>query len=114
MAITVVSGQSTPGANTKTSDLVSGTYQFVQRGKVTLIAKGSASGISATLMVGGIALTNDQPVVYTGTAGTISINDNIVVSQVVNGGKVELYLRNTTATAGTTCDYIVLFEPNAR
>jgi hypothetical protein len=61
--------------------------------------------------VGGVALINDQPVVYYGTAGTLSTNDNIVASQVVNGGRVELYLRNTTATAGTTCDYLILFEP---
>lgn len=111
MAIVVASGLSTPGANTKTADLISGSYQTVGRGKVTLVAKGSAAGINAYLFVGGVALINDLPVIYTGTAGTISINDNIVASQVMNGGKIELYLRNTTATAGTTCDYIVLFEP---
>lgn len=111
MAIVVASGQSTPGANTKTADLVSGTYQFVQRGKLTLVSKGSALGINATLTCGGVALINDNPVAYYGTAGTLSTNDNVVVSQVVNGGRVELYMRNTTATAGTTVDYILLFEP---
>jgi hypothetical protein len=111
MAVVVASGLSTPGANTKTADLISGSYQFIGKGKLTLIAKGSAAGINVTLTVGGIALCNDLPVVYTGTAGTISINDNIQASQVVNGGKIELYLRNVTATAGTTCDYIVLYEP---
>lgn len=111
MAVVIVSGLSTPGANTKTADLVTGSYQFVGKGKLTLIAKGSAAGINATMLCGGVALTNDNAVVYTGTAGTISINDNIVASQVVNGGKVEFYLRNTTATAGTTCDYIILHEP---
>jgi hypothetical protein len=111
MAVIIVSGLSTPGANTKTADLVTGTYQFIGKGKVTLIAKGSAAGISSTCLVGGVALVNDQPVVYTGTAGTISVNDNIVASQSVNGGRVELYLRNTTATAGTTCDYILMFDP---
>lgn len=111
MAIVVVSGLSTPGANTKTADLVNGSYQFVQKGKITLVAKGSAAGINATLMVGGIALVSDNAVIFTGTAGTLSVNDNILCSQVVNGGKVELFLRNTTATAGTTCDYLILFEP---
>jgi len=111
MAIVIASGQSTPGANTKTADLVSGTYQFVQRGKVTLMAKGSALGINGTLNVAGVALVNDQPVVYYGTAGTLSTNDNIIASQVINGGRVEFYLRNTTATAGTTCDYLIMFEP---
>jgi len=62
-------------------------------------------------MVGGIALVSDNSVIFTGTAGTLSVNDNILCSQVVNGGKVELFLRNTTATAGTTCDYLILFEP---
>jgi hypothetical protein len=112
MAVVVAAGQSTPGANTKTADLVSGTYQFVGPGKVTLIAKGSALGINASCLVAGVALVNDQPVHYYGTAGTISINDNIIASQMFkNGGRVELYLRNTTATAGTTCDYQILFEP---
>jgi hypothetical protein len=111
MAVYVASGLSTPGANTKTADLISGQYQFVGKGRVTLVSKGSAAGINATMSVGGISLINDLPIVYTGTAGTISINDNFVVSQMMNGGRVELYLRNVTATAGTTCDYIVLFEP---
>lgn len=112
MAIVVASGLSTPGANTKTADLISGTYQFIGRGVVTLVAKGSAAGINATLMVGGVALVNDNAVLFTGTAGTLSVNDNILASQQVNGGRVELYLRNTTATAGTTCDYLVLFQPS--
>lgn len=111
MAIVIVSGLSTPGANTKTADLVSGTYQFVGKGRLTVIGKGSAAGINATCLVGGVAIVNDQPIVYTGTAGTISINDNVVASQTMAGGRVEFYLRNTTATAGTTCDYILLFEP---
>jgi hypothetical protein len=111
MAVTVVAGQSTPGANTKTADLVSGTYQFLGKGKVTLVAKGSALGINGTVLVGGVALINDQPIAYYGTAGTLSVNDNIVCSQMMSGGRVELYLRNVTATAGTTCDYMILFEP---
>jgi hypothetical protein len=111
MAIVVASGISTPGANTKTADLISGSYQFVGKGRITLVAKGSAAGINATILVGGVALIQDQAVVFTGTAGTLSVNDNILASQVVGGGRVELYLRNTTATAGTTCDYLVMFEP---
>ena len=111
MAVVVTTGLSTPGANTKTADLISGQYQFVGKGRVTLVAKGSAAGILASISVGGISLCNDQAVVYTGTAGTISVNDNILASQMMNGGRIELYLRNNTATAGTTCDYMVLFEP---
>lgn len=97
-------------ANTKTADLVSGTYQFIGKGKVTLAAKGSATGMYITCLVGGVALVNDQPIPYTGTAGTISVNDNIMTSQVMNGGRVELYLRNTTGGALTT-DVLLLFEP---
>jgi hypothetical protein len=111
MAVVVTSGISTPGANTKTADLVAGSYQFVGKGKVTIVSKSSATGILATCLVGGVALVNDQVIPYTGTAGTVSVNDNILASQVMNGGRIEFYLRNNTATAGTTCDYMILFEP---
>lgn len=111
MAIVVAAGTAvSTAANTKSGDQVSGTYQFIGKGKVTLVAKGSATGMNVQLLVGGIALVNDQSIPYTGTAGTISINDNIIASQVMNGGRVEFYLRNTTAGALTT-DYLVLFEP---
>jgi hypothetical protein len=106
--VVAFSGISTPGANTKTANLSTGTYTNVPRGTtVALYAKGSAAGISATLLVGGIPLINDQPVVQFGTSGTISKNDNLITAAKTNGGNIELYLRNTTATAGTTCDYIV-------
>lgn len=111
MAIVVASGTAvSTAANTKSSDLISGTYQFIGRGKVTLIAKGSATGMNVTLLVGGIAMVQDQAIPYTGTAGTISVNDNIMASQVMAGGRVEFYLRNTTGGALTT-DYLVYFEP---
>jgi hypothetical protein len=111
MAVVISAGTAvSTAANTKSADQVSGTYQFIGKGKVTLAAKGSATGMNVSLLVGGIALVNDQAVPYTGTAGTISINDNIITSQVMNGGRVEFYLRNTTGGALTT-DYLVLFEP---
>lgn len=97
-------------ANTKSSDLVSGTYQFIGKGVVTLAAKGSATGMNVTLLVGGVALVNDQPIPYTGTAGTISVRDNVIAEQLMQGGRVELYLRNTTGGALTT-DVIVGFTP---
>lgn len=111
MAIVIASGTAvSTAANTKSADQISGTYQFIGKGKVTLVAKGSATGMNLQLLVGGVALVNDQPTPYTGTAGTISINDNVMASQTMNGGRVELYLRNTTGGALTT-DYLVLFEP---
>jgi hypothetical protein len=110
MAVVIGTGQYTGIANTKSADLVSGSYQFVGKGKITLVAKASAIAMNATLIVGGVALVNDQAILYYGTAGTVSINDNIVCSQVMNGGKVEFYIRNSGA-ATPTVDWIVLFEP---
>lgn len=111
MAVVIGSGTAvSTAANTKSADQVTGTYQFIGKGKITLAAKGSATGMNVTCLVGGIALVNDQAIPYTGTAGTISINDNIMTSQMTNGGRVEFYLRNTTGGALTT-DYLLLFEP---
>lgn len=111
MAIVVAAGTAvSTAANTTSADQVSGTYQFVGKGKITLVAKGSATGMYLRCLVGGIAIINDLPIPYTGTAGTVSVNDNIVASQVMNGGRVELYLRNSTGGALTT-DYILLYEP---
>jgi len=97
-------------ANTKSSDIVSGTYQFVGKGTITLAARGSATGMNVTLLVGGIALVNDQPIPYTGTAGAISVRDHVVAEQLMAGGRVECYLRNTTGGALTT-DVLIGFTP---
>ena len=97
-------------ANTKSADLVSGTYQFVGKGKFTIIAKGSAAGMNLSFLVGGIALVNDQPIPYSGTTGTLSVNDNVMCSQVMNGGRLEMFIRNTSGGALTT-DYLIYFEP---
>jgi hypothetical protein len=111
MAVVIASTTAlSTNANTKSADLVTGTYQFIGKGKVTVVAKGSATGMNITVLVGGIALVNDQAIPYTGTAGTVSINDNIMTSQVMNGGRVECYIRNTTGGALTT-DLLILFDP---
>jgi hypothetical protein len=111
MAVNVAAGISTPGANTTTADLVSGTYKTIGPGNLSLIAKASAAGIRFTLLCGGVPLGIRAVVTDTGSAGSISTNDNVQCAQYVKGGVVELYLENTTATAGTTCDYKVLFTP---
>jgi len=112
MAITIASGTTiSTAANTKSADLITGQYQFVGKGKVTLVARGSATGMNASLSVGGIALHNDLPLPYFGATGALSINDHVVCSQVMNGGRVEFFLRNTTGGALTT-DYTILFEPS--
>lgn len=111
MALVVYSTSAlSTAANTKTADLITGTYQFIGKGKVTVIAKGSATGMNIACLVGGVAIVNDSPIPYTGTAGTISVNDNVIASQMMAGGRVELYLRNTTGGALTT-DVLVYFEP---
>lgn len=97
-------------ANTKSSDLISGTYQFVGKGTITVAAKGSATGMNITVMVGGTAIVNDQPIPYTGTAGTISVRDNVIAEQLMAGGRVECYIRNTTGGALTT-DLLIGFTP---
>lgn len=111
MAIVVASGSAVSvAANTKSADQVTGRNQYVGKGRIQLIAKTSATGMNYTLNVAGVSLIDDQIVPYTGTAGTISVNDNVVLDQVVAGGRVELFLRNTTGGALTN-DYIIYFTP---
>lgn len=97
-------------ANTKTADLVTGRNQYVGKGRLQLFAKGSATGMNVTLNCGGVALMDDQAIPFTGTAGTISTNDNGLVDQMVAGGRVEIFLRNTTGGALTT-DLLCTFTP---
>lgn len=114
MAIVVGSGVAvSTAANTKSSDLVSGRNQYVGKGRIQLAARGSAAaatGMLATLNVGGVALMDDQLIPFAGTAGALSTNDHIILDQVVSGGRVEFFLRNDSAGALTT-DYIILFTP---
>lgn len=113
MAIVVASGISASiAANTKSSDLVSGRNQYVAKGRIQLFAKAqtaAATGMLCTLNVGGVALIDDQRIPYAGTAGTMT-TDNVLLDQVVSGGRVELFLRNDSAGALTT-DYLCTFTP---
>lgn len=97
-------------ANTKSADLVSGQYEFVGKGKFTLAALASATGMNVELRIGGITVIGDQPIPWTGTAGTLDISAHVMASQVLQGGRVELFIRNTTIGALTT-DLILLFDP---
>ena len=97
-------------ANVKSADLVSGQYEFVGKGKFTLAALGSATGMNVELRIGGITVIGDQPIPWTGTAGSLDISAHVMASQVLNGGRVELFVRNTTGGTLTT-DLILLFEP---
>ena len=111
MAIIVASGVTTStAANTKSADLVTGRNQYVGKGVITLIAKGSAAGMNCTLNVGGVALIDDLPLPSFGATGGLSAIDSEVLTQTVAGGRVEFFLRNTTGGALTT-DYIIKFTP---
>lgn len=114
MAIVVASGAAySQGVTSKSADLVTGRNQYVGKGRIQLVCKASAiaaTGMLCTLNVGGVALVDDQRIPYAGTAGTVSVKDNIMVDQVVAGGRVEFFLRNDSAGALTT-DYIIYFTP---
>lgn len=114
MAIVVASGCTlSTAANTKTADLVTGRNQYVGKGRLQLVIKASAAaatGMLATLNCGGVALADDSRIPFAGTTGTLSINDNVLIDQVVAGGRVELFLRNDSAGALTT-DYTIYFTP---
>lgn len=111
MAILVTSATTdSTAANTKSADKVTGRNQYVQKGRIVLVARGSATGMNCTLNVGGVALADDQAIPYFGATGALSVKDHVVVDQIVAGGRVELFLRNTTGGALTT-DYAIYFTP---
>jgi len=114
MAIVVASGQSvSTAANTKSADLVTGRNQYVGKGRLQLFAKSqtaAATGILLTLNCGGVALIDDHSCPYSDSAGKLSVTDNILVDQVVAGGRVEFFIRNDSAGALTT-DYLITFTP---
>lgn len=111
MAVTIVSKTTfSIAANAKSVDQVSGQYENVGPGKIILAALSSVTGLNATLSIGGITVINDQPLPWFGTTGTMSLSDNVVTSQQLAGGKVELFFRNTTVGA-ITVDYQLMFEP---
>jgi len=97
----------------KSAEQITGDNQYVGRGRIQLVCKQTgiaATGIRVTLTVGGVPLINDQIVPFGGTAGTLSMADNMLLDQMVAGGRVGLTFRNDSA--GTlTVDYQVLFTP---
>ncbi len=111
MAILVASGMAeslTTGL--KSVDLITGRNQYVGKGRIQLVALGSATGLTLTLNVGGIAIVDDNPLMWFATTGTMNVKDHIVADQVVSGGRVEFFIRNPTG--GTlTCDYALWFTP---
>lgn len=109
MAELVASGTTiSTAANTKSADLISGRKQYILKGKIVLCARGSATGMNITLNVGGVALADDLPIPFFGATGGLDVRSHIVVEQMVAGGRVEMFLRNTTGGALTT-DYAVYY-----
>jgi len=113
MSFIVASGSAlSVSANSKSAEQVSGTYQFTGPGTYTLFAKSSATGLNCNLIVGGTILASDTAIPFTGTAGTIDLSANMLVSQRILGiqNKAELSFRNTTGGA-LTVDYQLLWDP---
>lgn len=109
----IASGQgagTSVGAYAKSANLITGRNQFLGKGNLQLIARGSAIGVNITLVVGGITLIDDLPVPTIGTTGAMSQINDEVCNQAVSGGVAEFYLRNTTVGA-LTCDYVLKFSP---
>jgi len=111
MAVTVVAATSeSVGANTKTLDRVSGQYENVGKGKVSLVTLPSATGMNVTLSIGGVTIINDQPIPWFGTTGSMDLSAHVMASQLIAGGKIEMFFRNTTGAA-LTVDYQLMFDP---
>lgn len=97
-------------ANTKTADQISGQYQFIGKGQLTMYSLASATGLKCTLKVNGVSIIDDEDMCMFGTSGSLSKINNELVNQQVAGGRVELFFRNTTAGA-LTVDYILEYTP---
>ncbi len=111
MAVIITSGSATSlAANTKSADEVTGQYQHLGKGRYTLVTLGSATGLNVECRIGGITIAADTPIPFTGTAGTVSTSDHTIVSQILAGGRSELFFRNTTGGA-LTYDHLLLFDP---
>jgi len=95
-------------ANAKSSDIVTGTYQFTPfDGDLTVYARASATGLNVSITVDGVNVIGDQSISFTGTAGAISkIDHEVATIEVGAGSRVEVTFRNTTGGA-ITVDSVV-------
>lgn len=99
-------------ANTKTANVIPlSTNAFIGKGVLTLCSRASATGLNIILKVGGVTIIDDQPHSFFGTTGGLDMKAHIEASQLVGGGNVELYYRNTTGGA-LTYDAAMFFEPS--
>jgi hypothetical protein len=94
------------GAGLTSADQISGTYQFVPKGILTVYGLGSATGLTMSILNNGMSLMNAQAVPFFGTTGTLKKFDHMIMQQAVNQGRIELYFQNPTGGA-LTIDFIV-------
>lgn len=100
-------------ANAKSTDRLNGSNLEVMPfdGEGQLSARASATGLNVSLIAGGEVVIDDQPIPYTGTAGGLSIRDNLMDDPLIAGGaKLQLFFRNTTGAA-ITVDYVLKAVP---
>jgi len=106
MAIVVSKVALSLTTGTTSADQVTGTFQFVTKGIVNLYALSSATGMNFTLLCNGSVISSNQAVPWFGTTGTMKKADNLVLSQAILGGRLELYFINPTG--GTlTVDFVL-------
>lgn len=114
MAIVVASANTLSlTTGTKSAEQISGVNQYVGKGRIQVFAKASAAastGIRMSFSAGGVPLADDTMVSYAGSTGTLSVKDNVMVDQVIAGGRLSLTFRNDSAGTLTT-DYLVVFTP---
>ena len=111
MAIPIETGITvSTGAYVKSANLITGRNQFLQKGRLMVVARGSAIGMNISVSVGGVPLMDDKAIPFIGATGGLNVKDHVVIDQNIAGGTAEMYLRNTTAGALTT-DYAVYFTP---
>lgn len=96
-------------AGAKSANQVTGTFENLPKAKVTLAARASATGMYVTLLVGGIPIINDQPVLMFGATGSLDVSAHINASAVAGPGRCELYFRNSTGGA-LTQDFALFAE----
>ena len=101
-------------ANAKSTDQITGTYQFVPSDcELRVYARSSATGMNVQLFVNGQALMNDLAVPFFGTSGALSKNDHEMSTFAIPAGsRIEFYARNTTGGA-LTIDFSVDIEEYA-
>ena len=88
-------------ANSVSTNQVAGQlYEFLQRpSSLVLSGTSSAAGINATLIIGSIAIVNDQPI---SQANRFPILPDDIITRIRNAtGRIILTFRNTTGGALT-------------